>query len=52
MVEAMRKEYDFSRSEKNPYARRLKKQVTIRLDGDTLAYFKGLPMKPHFPTRR
>jgi uncharacterized protein (DUF4415 family) len=42
MVEAMRKEYDFSRSQKTPYARRLKKQVTIRLDGDTLAYFREL----------
>ena len=42
MVKVMRKEYDFSRSEKNPYARRLKKQVTIRLDGDTLDYFKKL----------
>ena len=38
----MRKEYDFSRSEKNPYPARLKKQVTIRLDSDTLDYFKKL----------
>jgi uncharacterized protein (DUF4415 family) len=38
----MRKQYDFSRSVKNPYARRLKRQVTIRLDRDTLAYFKKL----------
>ena len=29
----MRKEYDFSRSRKNPYAKRLKRQVTIRLVG-------------------
>jgi predicted DNA binding CopG/RHH family protein len=42
MVEAMRKEYDFSHSVKNPYARRLKRQVTIRLDNETLAYFKKL----------
>jgi len=49
MVEAMRKEYDFSRSEKNPYARRLKKQVTIRLDGDTLAYFKRLADEAALP---
>ena len=27
---------------KNPYAKRLKKQVTIRLDQTTLAYFKDL----------
>ena len=49
MVEAMRKEYDFSRSEKNPYARRLKKQVTIRLDSDTLAYFKRLADEASLP---
>jgi uncharacterized protein (DUF4415 family) len=38
----MRKHYDFSRGRRNPYARRLKQQVTIRLDPDTIAYFKGL----------
>ena len=38
----MRKEYDFSKSKKNPYSRMLKKQVTIRLDGDTIGYFKKL----------
>lgn len=38
----MRKEYDFSKSRKNPYASQLKKQITIRLDEDALAYFKGM----------
>ena len=38
----MKKEYDFSKSKKNPYARDLKKQITIRLDIDTLEYFKNL----------
>jgi len=38
----MRKHYDFSKSEPNPYAYRLKKQITIRLDEDTIAYFKEL----------
>ncbi len=38
----MRKEYDFSRSKKNPYARMLKKQITIRIDRDTIDYFKQL----------
>jgi hypothetical protein len=28
----MRSEYDFSKSRKNPYANRLKRQITIRLD--------------------
>lgn len=38
----MRKSYDFSQSKKNPYAARLKKQVTIRLEEGTVAYFKDL----------
>ena len=38
----MRKEYDFSKAKRNPYARRLKQQVTIRLEHDTIAYFKSL----------
>lgn len=38
----MRKQYDFSKARRNPYARRLKKSVTIRLDEATIAYFKGL----------
>lgn len=38
----MRKKYDFSQARKNPYAKRLKKQVTIRIDEDTLAYFRQL----------
>jgi uncharacterized protein (DUF4415 family) len=38
----MRKHYDFSKGTRNPYARRLKQQVTIRLDQDTVLYFKGL----------
>ena len=38
----MKKEYDFSRARKNPYAKRLKKQITIRLDEPTIAYFKGV----------
>ena len=38
----MRKEYDFSKARKNPYAKRLKKQITIRLDEPTIGYFKDL----------
>ncbi len=38
----MRKSYDFSNSVKNPYAKRLKRQVTIRLDEETVDYFKRL----------
>ncbi len=38
----MRDHYDFSKAKRNPYARRLKQQVTIRLDHDTVKYFKNL----------
>jgi uncharacterized protein (DUF4415 family) len=38
----MRTKYDFSKAKKNPYASRLKKQITIRLDDATIAYFKDL----------
>ena len=36
----MRLEYDFSASRPNPYAKRLKKQITIRLDETSIDYFK------------
>jgi predicted DNA binding CopG/RHH family protein len=38
----MRKEYDFSTGRPNPYAKRLKRSVTIRLDEGTIEYFKDL----------
>ena len=38
----MRENYDFSKGKKNPYAKRLKKQVTIRLEEATIDYFKAL----------
>ena len=38
----MRKEYDFSQARKNPYASQLKKQITIRLDEDSIGYFKEI----------
>lgn len=38
----MKTEYDFSTSRKNPYAAQLKKQITIRLDEDSIDYFKAL----------
>ncbi|MEO5896012.1 MAG: BrnA antitoxin family protein [Vicinamibacterales bacterium] len=45
----MRKHYDFSKAKRNPYARRLKQQVTIRLEHDTLAYFKALSKEVGIP---
>ena len=38
----MKREYDFSKARRNPYAKRLKRQVTIRLDEATVRYFKAL----------
>ena len=38
----MRKEYDFTKARKNPYAALLTKQMTIRLDEDSIEYFKGI----------
>lgn len=38
----MKAEYDLTKmkSRKNPYARRLKKQITLRLDPEVIDYFK------------
>ena len=38
----MRKEFDFSAAKKNPYAAQLKKQITIRLDEESITYFKSI----------
>lgn len=37
----MKAEYDFSGARKNPYAKILKKQITINIDNDTIEYFKA-----------
>ncbi len=48
----MRKEYDFSKSTKNPYAKKLKKQITIRLENETVAYFKKLAEETDIPYQK
>lgn len=45
----MKEEYDFSKSIKNPYTQKLKKQITIRIDGDTIMYFKNLSGETGIP---
>ena len=47
----MKKEYDFSKlkGRKNPYAKRLKKQITIRIGVDVLEYFKELAEETGIP---
>jgi len=37
----MREEYDFSNSIKNPYTQKKKKQISINIETDTIAYFKS-----------
>ena len=47
----MRKHYEFSKmkARRNPYVKMLKLSVTIRLDRDTVEYFKGLAIKTGLP---
>jgi uncharacterized protein (DUF4415 family) len=45
----MREEYDFSTSKKNPYASQLKKPITIRLDEDSVTYFKAVSAEVGIP---
>ena len=45
----MKKQYDFSRAKRNPYAKRLKRQITIRLDADTVQYFHALSQDTGIP---
>ena len=45
----MKKEYDFSKGKRNPYAKKLKRQVTIRLDVSTITYFRKLAEETAIP---
>ena len=45
----MRKEYDFTKARPNPYARRLKRPITLGLDEETIAYFKRLAQQMELP---
>jgi predicted DNA binding CopG/RHH family protein len=45
----MRDEYDFTSARKNPYAKRLKKQITINIDTETIDYFKAMSSKSGIP---
>lgn len=45
----MRDHYEFSDSVPNPYAKRLKRQITIRLDEDVLHYFKTMAREKDIP---
>ena len=45
----MRKQYDFSKAKRNPYAKALKKQITIRLEEPTIDYFRSLAQEMGMP---
>ena len=45
----MRTEYDFTKAKRNPYAKRLKKAVTIRLDPNIIDYFKSMSAETDIP---
>lgn len=47
----MKKEYDLSKMKmrKNPYASKLKRQVTIRMGDDVVSYFKELAEETGIP---
>ncbi len=50
----MRTHYDFSKmkGEKNPYIKLLKQPITIRLDKETVSYFKALATELGVPYQR
>ncbi len=48
-VGIMRKEYDFTNAIRNPYIRKLKKQISIRLDIEIIEYFKKLSTETGIP---
>ena len=45
----MKKEYDFSKAKKNPYIGKLKKQITININEEVLAYFKNMSKETGIP---
>lgn len=45
----MRDEYDFSKARKNTYSTQLKKSITIRLDEDSVGYFKAISEEVGIP---
>jgi len=47
----MKDEYDLSqmKSRPNPYANRLKKQVTLRMSEDVISYFKAMAEETSIP---
>ncbi len=45
----MREEYDFSKAKKNPYAKKLKQQITINIDVEVIDFFKRMSSTSGIP---
>ncbi len=45
----MRKEYDFSKAERNPYPEMFRRQITIRIESRVIQYFKSLAKQSGIP---
>jgi len=45
----MKKEYDFTNALKNPYAKKLKQPITIRVDESSINYFKKIAQEMDLP---
>ena len=45
----MKKEYDFSKAVKNPYTKKLKKQITIRINEEAIDYFQSMSKEVGIP---
>ena len=45
----MQAEYDFSNAKKNPYAKQLKRQITINIDRNTIDFFKAQSQSTGIP---
>ena len=48
-LKKMKSEYDFSKGKKNPYAKMLKRQITINISEEVLEYFKEMSEKTSIP---
>lgn len=45
----MRDEYDFTNARKNPYAKKLKQQITINIDSEVIEFFKQMSTNSGIP---
>ena len=45
----MKEEYDFSNARKNPYAKKLKQQITINIDSEVIDFFKQMSATSGIP---